>query len=245
MCIRDRALGYAPFVALGLGGGGFLGTYFSQRFIDQGLLLELLTLLVTLLTWSPPVLILSELVALALLAGMVALARWRLGLTAEAGVLALSAAWVLLAPHLFPWYVAALLPFIALYLGAGRPHSQDLSPNPLSHRARGAQSGCAGMAHSAASDGICAGVLAVHAGDALHLCNLCARVSSGGVPLVLPGSLRRRGHSTADRRGSPTLRSDSAPPLCAANVRRTAPLLAGMGACVSSISHGGMSPVHG
>nr|MBF6590646.1 DUF2029 domain-containing protein [Ktedonobacterales bacterium] len=28
-----------PFMALGLGSGGFLGTYFTQRFIDQGLLL--------------------------------------------------------------------------------------------------------------------------------------------------------------------------------------------------------------
>ncbi|MEO7000944.1 MAG: glycosyltransferase 87 family protein [Ktedonobacterales bacterium] len=132
------ALGYAPFVALGLGGGGFLGTYLSQRFIDQGILLQWLSLLVTLFTWSPPVLVFSEMAALAVLALGVLLARWRLGLTPEAGVLVLSAAWVLLAPHLFPWYVAALLPFVALFLG--RPHPHSLIPN-LSPARRGERKG--------------------------------------------------------------------------------------------------------
>nr|MBF6591118.1 hypothetical protein [Ktedonobacterales bacterium] len=41
--------------------------------------------------------------------------RWRRGLSPEAGILALSTVWILVSPHLFPWYIAVLLPFLAFF----------------------------------------------------------------------------------------------------------------------------------
>lgn len=108
------ALGYAPFVALGLGSGGFLGAYLSQRNVDQGLLLGWLDAGVTPFTHAAPALVAADLLALALACGLIALYRWRIGLDAVTGLLALSIAWVLLSPHVFPWYIGALLPLIAL-----------------------------------------------------------------------------------------------------------------------------------
>lgn len=116
---------YLPFFRLGLGNGGFLSTYFHQRFPDQGALLRLLTL-ITLNSFhlNSNVLILLELFSIALLSALVIWWRWRFGLRPEAGILALSAIWIVLAPHLFTWYVAALLPLLALNLeltvGAGK-----------------------------------------------------------------------------------------------------------------------------
>jgi Glycosyltransferase family 87 len=103
-------LAYLPFVRLGLGGGGFLGTYFSQRFVDQGLLFRLLG------NAAPSSTGLAALVGLAaaLLCGIVARMRWQGILSAEASLLALSAVWIVLSPHLFPWYVAGVLPLLAL-----------------------------------------------------------------------------------------------------------------------------------
>lgn len=108
------ALGYAPFVALGLGSGGFLGEYLSQRYVDQGLLLNWLDAGVTPFTHAAAALVAADLLALALACGLIALYRWRIGLDAVTGLLALSIAWILLSPHIFPWYVGALLPLIAL-----------------------------------------------------------------------------------------------------------------------------------
>jgi hypothetical protein len=116
-------LGYAPFVWLGLGGGGYLATYLGQRFVDQGPLLAGLSALITPLTSAPAILIGVDFAALAALAALVALYRWRIGMSPEAGMLALSAAWIALSPHIFPWYIAALAPLLAL-----RPH--PLTPSP-------------------------------------------------------------------------------------------------------------------
>ncbi|MFI5276114.1 MAG: glycosyltransferase 87 family protein [Ktedonobacterales bacterium] len=113
-------IGYAPFVALGLGSGGFLGDYLSQRYVDQGLLLSWLDTLITPFTRAAPALVAADLLALTLACALIALYRWRLGLDAVAGLLALSIAWILLSPHIFPWYIGALLPLIALAGGARR-----------------------------------------------------------------------------------------------------------------------------
>jgi hypothetical protein len=107
-------LGYAPFLALGLGGGGFLETYFRQRFVDQGILLRFLTWLVGLLTSAVAPLLAMQMLALLVLCAVVALARLRVGLGPVPCVLALCAGWLALSPHLFPWYVAVVLPLLAL-----------------------------------------------------------------------------------------------------------------------------------
>ncbi|WIG61104.1 MAG: hypothetical protein OJF49_003852 [Ktedonobacterales bacterium] len=105
-------LGYLPFLRLGLGSGGFLATYFAQRFVDQGLVFRLVT---TLFVNRPIQMALQALTLLAICAAVLWL-RLRKGLPAEMGVLALSAGWILVSPHLFPWYVGGLLPLLALYL---------------------------------------------------------------------------------------------------------------------------------
>lgn len=101
-----------PFVPLGLGNGGFLGTYFAQRFVDQGLVFHLITTLFV-----------SKAIQLALqglgLLGAVGLVIWlrpARGLSPVAGMLVLSAAWIALSPHLLPWYVGGLFPLLALEL---------------------------------------------------------------------------------------------------------------------------------
>ncbi len=116
--------GYLPFVHLGLGGGGFLSTYFHQRFYDQGFMLRPLSyLMFNIFHATSNMYILAQLVCIGLLAGVAMWWRWRFGLRAEAGLLALSAIWIVFAPHMFPWYVAALLPLLALYLGAAPANS--------------------------------------------------------------------------------------------------------------------------
>jgi len=121
------ALIYLPFAFIGLGSGGFLATYFGQRFVDQGILFRLIT---TIFVFAPLQLVLQGL-ALVTLCGLIAWLRVRRKLEPAAGVLAVSAIWIALSPHLFPWYVAGLLPLLALYV---QP-IPFLSPSP---RGRGA-----------------------------------------------------------------------------------------------------------
>jgi hypothetical protein len=109
-------LGYAPFVVLGLGGGGFLSTYFSQRYVDQGLLLRIFSGIVGLVTPAvTPLLAVQALALLVLVAGVI-LGRLRLGLGPVEAILAFCTGWIALSPHVFPWYVAVMLPLLALVL---------------------------------------------------------------------------------------------------------------------------------
>lgn len=103
---------YLPFLRLGLGSGGFLTTYFSQRFLDEGILFRAIT---TLFVNSRLQLALQVLALLAF-CSLVFWLRLRRELRPEAGMLALSVAWIVVSPHLFPWYVAGVLPLLALYL---------------------------------------------------------------------------------------------------------------------------------
>jgi hypothetical protein len=102
----------APFAALGLGSGGFLSSYFAQRYYDQGLLLHLYDILGLGRPLQVALLVASLLTFCALTAWL----RVRRGLSPAAAILLLSAAWIALSPHLFPWYLAAPLPFLALSL---------------------------------------------------------------------------------------------------------------------------------
>jgi len=101
-----------PFAALGLGSGGYLSTYVSQRYVDQGILLRLYNALILSRTLQVALLG-ASLLALGALAVSL---RTRRGLSSSASILLLSIAWIALSPHLFPWYVAAPLPFVALCL---------------------------------------------------------------------------------------------------------------------------------
>jgi hypothetical protein len=101
-----------PFLHLGLGNGGFLFTYFSQRFVDQGIIFRLITQVIVDRRWQFGL----QGAVLALLTGAVCYLRVQRRLRPAAGILALSAAWIVVSPHLFPWYVGGLLPFLALYL---------------------------------------------------------------------------------------------------------------------------------
>jgi hypothetical protein len=101
-----------PFAALGLGSGGFLSTYFSQRYVDQGILLRLYNALILSRTLQVALLGASLLACCALSVWL----RARRNLNSTAATLLLSVAWIALSPHLFPWYIAAPLPFVALCL---------------------------------------------------------------------------------------------------------------------------------
>lgn len=100
-----------PFLRLGLGSGGFLGTYFAQRFVDQGIVFRLIT---RIFVAAPIQLALQGLILSGACLLVARLYLHRLG--SEAGILALSAAWIVVSPHVFPWYVGDLLPLLALYL---------------------------------------------------------------------------------------------------------------------------------
>ncbi|MGO8950786.1 MAG: glycosyltransferase 87 family protein [Ktedonobacterales bacterium] len=123
-----------PFFRLGLGSGGFLTTYFSQRFVDEGIIFRLITQIVVNTRWQFAL----QGMVLALLAGLVLYSRIKWGLGAAAGILALSVAWIVISPHLYPWYVGGLLPLLAMYLrlppltagrAVGRSRATDLSGN--------------------------------------------------------------------------------------------------------------------
>jgi hypothetical protein len=115
-----------PFLRLGLGNGGFLSTYFSQRFVDQGIIFRLITQLIINRRWQFGL----EGAVLAILTGAVFYLRRRQRLRAPAAILALSAAWIVVSPHLFPWYVGGLLPFLALYLRLPSPAARWFAPVP-------------------------------------------------------------------------------------------------------------------
>jgi hypothetical protein len=101
-----------PFMLLGLGSGGFFTTYLSQRFVDQGILFRLITLLIV----DQRLQFVLQGSALLAFCGLVFWLHLRHHLRSTVGILALSAAWIVISPHLFPWYVAGQLPFLALYL---------------------------------------------------------------------------------------------------------------------------------
>jgi hypothetical protein len=113
-----------PFLHLGVGHGGFLFTYFSQRFADQGIIFRLITQVIVDRRWQFGL----QGTVLALFTGVVFYLRMQGRLRAGAGILALSAAWIVVSPHLFPWYVGGLLPFLALYLRLPSPGAGWVSP---------------------------------------------------------------------------------------------------------------------
>src|SRR5260221_8957114 len=105
--------GYLPFAGAGLSSTGFLGTYLSQRFGDQGIVSQVLAALAGLMGGSTVTLALLQLAALAGLCAAVVWWRGRRPLRPEAGMLALSALMPALSPRLYPWFAARLPPLLA------------------------------------------------------------------------------------------------------------------------------------
>jgi hypothetical protein len=104
-----------PFLRLGLGTGGFLATYLSQRFVDEGLAFRAITTLVL----SNRLQSAAQFLLLALSCGSIYWLRRQGRLSEVQALLAVMAVWLLLTPHLFPWYVGGVLPLLALELGFG------------------------------------------------------------------------------------------------------------------------------
>jgi hypothetical protein len=109
-------LGYLVFWPFGAQSGGYLSTYVEQGTIDRGVALNLLTFLVNLLGGTQTLIIVVQGLALALACAAIGWLWWRTGWRPESGVLALNVTWILFATHLLTWYLAILLPLLALYL---------------------------------------------------------------------------------------------------------------------------------
>jgi hypothetical protein len=109
-------LGYAAFWRYHAQSGGFLSTYIQQSTFDRGVLLYFLNWAVTAAGGTEYLVIGLQLLALAALCLLVGWYCWRKGLRMEGGVLAINVVWILLSTHIFTWYIAVLLPLLALYL---------------------------------------------------------------------------------------------------------------------------------
>ncbi len=118
--------------------GGFLSTYAQQSAIDRGMGLVWLTNLVSALGGGQTQVILAQGATLAALSLLIGWVCWRKGLRQEAGVLAITILWMVFSTHLFTWYLAVLLPFVAFYLRAPllprRAAAQRQRPADLSGR---------------------------------------------------------------------------------------------------------------
>ncbi len=126
-------LAYLAFLPYQAQSGGFLSTYIHEATFDRGILLHWLGILVGALGGTEFLVLVAQGLALAALSLLIGWFCWRKGVRMEAGLLAISILWIVLATHLFTWYIAVLLPLLALYLrlpGPRRkaaPRSADLS----------------------------------------------------------------------------------------------------------------------
>ncbi|HEU5370042.1 MAG TPA: glycosyltransferase family 87 protein, partial [Ktedonobacterales bacterium] len=132
--VGTAALVYLAFWPFHAQSGGFLSSYVQQSAIDRGIGLVWLTSFVTSFGGGETQIIVAQVVALAALGLLIGWFCWRKGLRQEAGVLAISVLWIVLSTHLFTWYIAVLLPLLALYLRAPMPsrRSAEMRPADLS-----------------------------------------------------------------------------------------------------------------
>lgn len=121
------AAGYAPFRNEGLAATGYLGNYLSQVHSNAGGLLLVIRWLVFGAGWSGEVVQAIGAACAAAGLGMVVWLRMRgrprdaatrvpprISLRPTDATFVCIALWLALSPHVFPWYVTALLPFCAL-----------------------------------------------------------------------------------------------------------------------------------
>ncbi len=124
------ALVYLAFWPFHAQSGGFLSSYVQQSAIDRGIGLVWITSFVTSLGGGETQIIVAQMAALAALGLLIGWFCWRKGLRQEAGVLAISVLWIVLSTHLFTWYIAVLLPLLALYLRAPALKRRDAEQRP-------------------------------------------------------------------------------------------------------------------
>ncbi|HEY0753158.1 MAG TPA: glycosyltransferase 87 family protein [Ktedonobacteraceae bacterium] len=122
-CVLTIGLSYIPFVWLGQGQiFGFFATFASEQGQNAGLVQHFVGAIATgsglpqdlVVTWEHSV-------ALVLLVGAslaILIARARERLSLAAGTLILFSLMLAISPHVFPWYVTTLLPWIVLLLPA-------------------------------------------------------------------------------------------------------------------------------
>jgi hypothetical protein len=130
------ALVYLAFWPFQAQSGGFLSTYVQQSTIDRGIVLVWVSFFVTTFGGLESQVIVTQAITLVVLSLLVGWFCWRKGVRQEAGLLAMSVLWIVLATHLFTWYIAVLLPLLALYLRAPRlkRHEAAAFPADLSGR---------------------------------------------------------------------------------------------------------------
>jgi hypothetical protein len=114
-------LGYLPYLILGNGQVfGFFGTYASQQQVDAGPALHMVVTVSPLFGWSvktlPFVEYIFDAILMAPLALTVLILRLRNRMGEEAAMLILIGGIFFVSSHIYPWYTAALLPWIVVLL---------------------------------------------------------------------------------------------------------------------------------
>jgi hypothetical protein len=120
-CFATIFLGYLPYFILGHGQVfGFFGTYASQQQVDAGPALHMVVTVSPLFGWSVKTLPLVEYIFDAILMAPLALTvlilRLRNRISEEAAMLILVSGIFFVSSHIYPWYTAALLPWIVVLL---------------------------------------------------------------------------------------------------------------------------------
>ncbi|TMC23305.1 MAG: DUF2029 domain-containing protein [Chloroflexi bacterium] len=133
-CITTILLAYVPYIVLGHGQIlGFFATYASERTSNAGIIMQVINwLAMTMHLDIVLTMILIYVLDLALVgsAALIVL-RLRQGerISVEAGILVLIGAIFAAASHIFPWYTAALLPWVALYTHQQSAHKGQYQSN--------------------------------------------------------------------------------------------------------------------
>ncbi|HKV85107.1 MAG TPA: glycosyltransferase 87 family protein [Ktedonobacterales bacterium] len=125
------ALAYLPFLGGGSRSTGFLATYVGQRFPDQGILVVAIARFVGFFGGGDALVVALQAIAALALCGVILRWRIRRGPSIEATTLGLTALYFALAPHTFPWYVAIVLPLVALLVGRHSRYSAASTSNRL------------------------------------------------------------------------------------------------------------------
>jgi hypothetical protein len=132
-CAATIILAYIPYIILGHGQIlGFFSTYASESTPNAGITMHTINWLAPIMHFSPTLTrALTYLLDLALVGSAVLIIWWlrqQAHISVEAGALVLIGAIFAASSHIFPWYTAALLPWVALHTGSLRTRTEMLRP---------------------------------------------------------------------------------------------------------------------